>query len=294
MLRQSGVAANRLLCGGSSMLQASSSSQQGAASGSKLIFNAALFSSRAAPEGSAATQAAAGTPAVQEAAHYSAAAAAALAAKRQGLIGSGISLKPSTMPFGTRGLATSSSAAAPAAAAAAKEQPSDKYAGLKKFVKVAAAVAAALGLTASPALADAPQAWQILPQDTASSTAQAQVDLHHDITFFLIAILTSVFYMFFHIATKFHYSRVLKPEKLTHHTTAEVIWTVIPTFVVVMIAIPSLTLIYSLDQHTEKPGLTVKIIGRQWYWSYEMHDHLQHKLLDPDRLVSIAEKALDK
>lgn len=41
-------------------------------------------------------------------------------------------------------------------------------------------------------------------------------------------------------------------------------------------------------------GLTVKIIGRQWYWSYEMHDHLQHKLLDPDRLVSIAEKALDK
>ncbi len=41
-------------------------------------------------------------------------------------------------------------------------------------------------------------------------------------------------------------------------------------------------------------GLTVKIVGRQWYWSYEMHDHLQHKLLDPDRLVSIAEKALDK
>lgn len=57
------------------------------------------------------------------------------------------------------------------------------------------------------------------------------------------------------IITKFHYSKVLKPEKLTHHTTMEVIWTIIPTLIVVMIAIPSLTLIYSLDQHTERPGM---------------------------------------
>jgi heme/copper-type cytochrome/quinol oxidase subunit 2 len=42
------------------------------------------------------------------------------------------------------------------------------------------------------------------------------------------------------------------------------------------------------------PGLTVKVIGRQWYWSYEMHDHLQQKLLDPDRLVAIAEKSVLK
>ena len=56
------------------------------------------------------------------------------------------------------------------------------------------------------------------------------------------------------IVTKFHYSRVAMPEKLTHHTLAEVVWTIIPTCIVVMIAIPSLTLIYSLDQHSEKPG----------------------------------------
>lgn len=42
------------------------------------------------------------------------------------------------------------------------------------------------------------------------------------------------------------------------------------------------------------PGLTVKIIGRQWYWSYEMHDHLQHKLLDADKLVDLAARSLDK
>lgn len=54
--------------------------------------------------------------------------------------------------------------------------------------------------------------------------------------------------------TRFHYSKTLRPEKLTHHTTMEVIWTVIPTLIVLMIAIPSLTLIYSMDQHTDRPG----------------------------------------
>ena len=61
-------------------------------------------------------------------------------------------------------------------------------------------MAAALGLTSTAALADSPGYWQILPQDTASSFAQAQVDLHHDLTFFVIAILASVFYMLFHVS----------------------------------------------------------------------------------------------
>ena len=56
------------------------------------------------------------------------------------------------------------------------------------------------------------------------------------------------------VATKFHYTKQLKPEKFTHHTTLEVIWTVIPTLIVLAIAVPSLTLIYSLDQHTDRPG----------------------------------------
>ncbi|GIL77295.1 hypothetical protein Vretimale_3061 [Volvox reticuliferus] len=288
MLRQSGLAANRLLCG-SGLVQ--SFNNQGAGS-SKLLWNAMLFSSKA--EGAAA-QVAASEGVAQTIPQYSSEAVAALAAKRKGLIGSGIILK-SNKPFSIRGLATNSPAGAAAAAApaAAAQQPADKFAGLKKVLKLAAAMAAALGLTATTTAADSPERWQLGFQDTATSTAQAMVDLHHDITFFLITIITLVLYMIFQIVTKFHYSRVIKPEKLTHHTTLEVIWTIIPTIIVVTIAIPSLTLIYSLDQHTERPGLTVKIIGRQWYWSYEMHDHLQHKLLDPDRLVGIAEKAFDK
>jgi heme/copper-type cytochrome/quinol oxidase subunit 2 len=64
-------------------------------------------------------------------------------------------------------------------------------------------------------------------------------------------------------ATKFHYSRTGPlAEKLTHHTTMEVIWTVFPTLVVLFIGIPSLTLIYSMDQHTDKPGTGEMTYGR--------------------------------
>ncbi|GFR41903.1 hypothetical protein Agub_g2693 [Astrephomene gubernaculifera] len=287
MLRQSGLAANRLLCG-SGLLQSGSNQASGS---SKLLWNAALFSSKA--EG-AATQVVASEGVAQSIPQYTTEAVTALAAKRKGLIGSGISLKPSK-PFSVRGLATSSQAAAATAAAAPEAaQASEKFSGLKKMLKLAAAVAAALGLTSTTAMADSPGPWQYGFQDAATSFGQAQQDLFHDIAFFLIITVVLVLYLMYHIVTKFHYARVVRPEKLTHHTALEVIWTVIPTLIVMAIALPSLTLVYSLDQHTERPGLTVKIIGRQWYWSYEMHDHLQHKLLDPERLVGIAEKAFDK
>ncbi|KAL6760694.1 cytochrome c oxidase subunit 2 [Haematococcus lacustris] len=125
-----------------------------------------------------------------------------------------------------------------------------------------------MALAATTAAADAPEAWQWLFQDMATSTGQAAVDLHDDIMFFLITIIVLVFYLLAQISTKFHCSRQLKPAKLTHHTTLEVIWTIIPTVIVLSIAVPSLTLIYSLDQHNDRPGVTVKVIGRQWYWSY--------------------------
>lgn len=165
--------------------------------------------------------------------------------------------------------------------------------GLSRMAKYGAALlAAAVVAVATPALADAPEPWQWGFQDSATSTMQAIVDLHHDITFFLITIATITMWFMYSIIYNFHYTKQQFPEKLLHNTTVEVIWTIIPVLIIVAIAIPSLTLIYSLDQHTDRPGLTVKVIGRQWYWSYEMHDHLQHKLLDPDKLVSIAEKAL--
>lgn len=279
MLRTGGSFALRLL------------NQQHGNSGSKLLSTAVMGSRAAAAEVAAEGQAiSAGSLEAVAGAQFSVSAAAAMAQKKAHIVGaSGMNLG-STRAFGSfaSSNAAASTGAVGAAAAAAEQKPSM----LNRLVKAAAVVAGAVTMAMCTASADAPHAWQWLFQDMATSTGQAQADLHHDIMFFLITIVTVVYYMLYQITTKFHYTRQLKPEKLTHNTTLEVIWTVIPTLVVLSIAIPSLTLVYSMDQHSDRPGLTVKVIGRQWYWSYEMHDHLQQKLLDPDRLVSIAEKAV--
>lgn len=235
--------------------------------------------------------------AVTKVAQYSSAEAAALAAKKKHL-GMG---EASPLSFKTSARAMSSFAsstltmAAESSAAIAATQSDAKASFFSKVAKAFAAVAAAVALGGSTvALADAPTYWQWGFQDTGSSVGQAAVDLHHDVMFFVISITIFVCYMLFQFATKFHYSNQGPlAEKLLHNPTLEVAWTIIPTLIILLIAVPSLTLIYSLDQAmNDRPGLTVKVIGRQWYWSYEMHDHLQHKLVDPDRLVSIAEKSL--
>lgn len=195
------------------------------------------------------------------------------------------------LPFG---MTARTMATATHEVAGAVPEAKPKFSIWKKVAASVTAVVAGMGLLASSASADAPEPWQMTFQDPATSGAQAIIDLHHDIAFFQLTILTVVLYMFAQILTRFHYTRQPIPEKLTHHNTLELIWSIVPTVIIACIAVPSLTLIYSWDEHTERPGLTIKVIGRQWYWSYEMHDHLQHKLADPDRLLAIAEKGLDK
>src|SRR4051812_30313762 len=56
--------------------------------------------------------------------------------------------------------------------------------------------------------------------------------------------------------------------KLTHQSTFEVVWTVLPALILILLAIPSLKLLYSLDFliFEYEPIITVKVIGHQWYW----------------------------
>nr|YP_009050040.1 cytochrome c oxidase subunit II [Cheracebus lugens]YP_010410067.1 cytochrome c oxidase subunit II [Cheracebus regulus]YP_010410080.1 cytochrome c oxidase subunit II [Cheracebus torquatus]YP_010410093.1 cytochrome c oxidase subunit II [Cheracebus lucifer]AGK43619.1 cytochrome c oxidase subunit 2 [Cheracebus lugens]URH15940.1 cytochrome c oxidase subunit II [Cheracebus regulus]URH15953.1 cytochrome c oxidase subunit II [Cheracebus torquatus]URH15966.1 cytochrome c oxidase subunit II [Cherac len=65
--------------------------------------------------------------------------------------------------------------------------------------------------------------------------------------------------------------------KLTHTSTMnaqeiEMIWTILPAIILIMIALPSLRILYMTDEFN-KPYLTLKAIGHQWYWSYEYSDY---------------------
>lgn len=90
--------------------------------------------------------------------------------------------------------------------------------------------------------------------------------------FFLIVIGTLVFYLLGQIVNKFTEDKMPVPNKFTHSSVLEIVWTVLPALVLLLIAIPSFTLLYSLDELVD-PVITVKIIGHQWYWTYEYSDY---------------------
>lgn len=124
------------------------------------------------------------------------------------------------------------------------------------------------------AFADAPEAWQLGFQDPATPIMQGIIDLHHDIVFFMILVLVFVLWMITRTLYHFHYKKNPVPEKIIHGTAIEIAWTITPSLILVLIAVPSFALLYSLDEVVD-PAVTIKAIGHQWYWSYEYSDYSQ-------------------
>jgi len=118
-------------------------------------------------------------------------------------------------------------------------------------------------------------------QDPATPSAEGIIDLHHNIFFILLSIISIVTYLMFSILkdtsyiwikpTKIHIKRqktYLKFNSLIHGTFLEIVWTIIPSIVLFIIAIPSFSLLYAMEEILD-PQITVKTIANQWYWSYE-------------------------
>jgi len=110
--------------------------------------------------------------------------------------------------------------------------------------------------------ADAAQPWQYGLQDPATPIAEGIIAFHHDLMF----ILVFVSYMLFRTVYHFHHTKNAIPDQVVHGTTIEIVWTIVPALILMVIAVPSFALLYSVDEVVE-PALTVKIVGHQWYWS---------------------------
>lgn len=85
----------------------------------------------------------------------------------------------------------------------------------------------------------------------------------------LILITTLVGYLMFTLFFNKYINRFL-----LENQTIEVIWTVLPALILIFIALPSLRLLYLLDE-VNTPRVTLKSIGHQWYWRYEYSDFFQ-------------------
>src|SRR6201986_4653109 len=114
---------------------------------------------------------------------------------------------------------------------------------------------------------DAAEPWQIGFQDSASPAMTGIFDLHNDIFYYLtIMILGLIIYYF----NKNNFPIVHK--YWTHGTVIELVWTITPALVLMLIAHPSFALLYVLDE-VISPSITIKAVGHQWYWSYEYTDY---------------------
>lgn len=128
-------------------------------------------------------------------------------------------------------------------------------------------------------------------QDPATPVMEGISDLHNYIFIFLTFIFLFVFSIFLNILYDFffrlHYPNnasdilfrkdLLLGNKISHGTVLELVWTLVPSFILLFIAIPSFTLLYSIDEVVQ-PSITLKVIGHQWYWSYEYSNIVDDEL----------------
>jgi cytochrome c oxidase subunit 1 len=118
---------------------------------------------------------------------------------------------------------------------------------------------------------DSAAAWQFGFQDPASPIMLGIIDLHHDIMGLMMFILFFVTWMLFRAVYLFSSTKNPQPLKFTHGIAIEIAWTVAPSFVLLLIAVPSFGLLYSIDEMCD-PKATIKAISHQWYWTYEYSD----------------------
>lgn len=124
---------------------------------------------------------------------------------------------------------------------------------------------------AGAAQASVPRDWQMGMLE-AASPQKAQMHYFHNLLLVIItAIVVVVMLLLAYVMWRFSAKRNPVPSKTSHNTLLEVVWTVVPVLILLVIAVPSLRLLYYLDR-TEDPEMTLIVQGYQWYWGYEYPD----------------------
>jgi cytochrome c oxidase subunit II len=132
------------------------------------------------------------------------------------------------------------------------------------------AAAALLGLGTE--LAAQPVNWQLGLPDAADERMTEIIRLHNFVLWIITAVCLFVLALLAWIIVRFNAKANPTPTATTHNTILEVLWTVVPVAILVVIAIPSFRLLYAQDV-IPQADLTIKAIGKQWYWSYEYPDN---------------------
>nr|YP_011010422.1 cytochrome c oxidase subunit 2 [Metrocoris tenuicornis]WPW47037.1 cytochrome c oxidase subunit 2 [Metrocoris tenuicornis] len=109
--------------------------------------------------------------------------------------------------------------------------------------------------------------WSQINMQDANSPLMEQMIFFHDETMIILIMITTLIAW---IMIKMLFNKKIN-RFMMENQMIEIIWTILPTIILIMIALPSLHILYMMDE-TKNPTITIKAIGHQWYWSYEYSD----------------------
>jgi cytochrome c oxidase subunit 2 len=121
------------------------------------------------------------------------------------------------------------------------------------------------------AFADYPRPWQLGFQEAASPVMEKLAVFNDQLNILITIICIFVLLLLVYTCLRFRKSKNPVPSKTSHNTLIEIIWTVLPVVILVIIAVPSFKILYYMDK-TDKPEMTLKVVGHQWYWEYQYPD----------------------
>ncbi len=132
-------------------------------------------------------------------------------------------------------------------------------------------LAAWIGLDGT-ASAAAPTPWQMGFQPAATPIMRELTELH-DLLLVIITLITLlVLGLLIYVMWRFSAKRNPTPTRTSHNTVIEILWTVVPVLILVVIAVPSFALLYH-EEVIPEADMTIKATGHQWYWEYQYPDH---------------------
>ncbi|MFQ5618250.1 MAG: cytochrome c oxidase subunit II [Rhodospirillales bacterium] len=124
---------------------------------------------------------------------------------------------------------------------------------------------------AESALAATPEPWRLGFQAAASPVMERINEFHNLLLVIITSITAFVLGLLVYVALRFNEKSNPVPSKTTHNTVLEVLWTAVPVVILMVVAVPSFKLLYFMDR-AQNAEMTIKVIGHQWYWSYEYPD----------------------
>ncbi len=123
---------------------------------------------------------------------------------------------------------------------------------------------------------DAPKPFGVYFQDSATPLMEIIMELHDYVMYFMLGILGIVAWILICVIVRYNINNSpISHKYLSHGSFIELIWTIVPVIIIIIIAFPSFISLYLIENGlVNEASITIIAEGHQWYWSYQYPDYI--------------------